>query len=71
MPSDSEQLATIKSNILARLAEITAQPKPTYTIDGVTWKHTEYFEALMKQLTSVNQQIAAEMPFTELSQGAT
>jgi hypothetical protein len=39
MPTDLEQIATIKSQTLARLVEITAQPKPSYDIDGqkVDW----------------------------------
>ena len=39
MPTNAEQIATIKSQTLARMAEITAQPKPTYQIDGqlVAW----------------------------------
>ena len=34
MPTDIEQITTIKSQTLARMAEITAGPKPTYQIDG-------------------------------------
>lgn len=71
MPTDAEQLATIKSQVLQRLADITAQPKPSYTIDGVTWRHTEYFEALTKQLKEINALIASEAPFTYVSQGCT
>ena len=33
MPSDAEQLATIKSQTLALIATITAEPKPSYEID--------------------------------------
>ena len=39
MPTDAQQVATIKRQTLALMAEITAQPKPTYQIDGqmVAW----------------------------------
>ena len=36
MPSDLEQVRTIKSQTLAIIAELTANPKPTYYIDGQT-----------------------------------
>ena len=39
MPTDAEQIATIKRQTLALIAEITANPKPTYDIDGqkISW----------------------------------
>ena len=37
--SDATTLATVKSQTLAIMAEITSHPKPTYQIDGqlVAW----------------------------------
>jgi hypothetical protein len=39
MPTDAEQLATIRSLALAQLVELRASPKPSYSIDGqsVAW----------------------------------
>ena len=34
MPSDLEQIQTIRSQALALIADITANPKPSYTLDG-------------------------------------
>jgi hypothetical protein len=67
----SEALATIKNNILARLEEITAQPKPNYSIDGqqVSWQ--SYFDSLMANLERINHQINASEPFEEVSRGRT
>jgi hypothetical protein len=36
MPSDVDQIRAIKSQTLARIAELTAEPKPTYYLDGQT-----------------------------------
>jgi len=39
MSTDVQQITVIKSQTLACIAEITAQPKPTYQIDGqsIAW----------------------------------
>lgn len=47
MATDAENIATIKSNALAILAEITASPKPSYSIDGQSVSWTEYHAMLM------------------------
>jgi hypothetical protein len=69
--SEAETLATIKSNILARLEDITSQPKPNYSIDGqqVSWQ--SYFDSLMANLERINTQINASEPFEEVSRGRT
>lgn len=60
MATNLENLATIKANALAKLAELTADPKPDYDIDGqkVTWS------ALWDKLTAIckwaDKQIAYE-----------
>ncbi len=46
MPTDTEQIALIRSQALALIAEITAQPKPTYMIDGQTVSWTGYLKQL-------------------------
>lgn len=72
MPTDAEQLATIKSQVLAVLVEITAQPKPTYDIDGQNVSWTEYHKMLMEQLAELDTLIAAARgPFEIHSQGYT
>lgn len=72
MPTDAEQLATIKSQVLAVLVEITAQPKPTYDIDGQHVLWAEYYKMLMEQLAELDALIAAAGgPFEIHSQGYT
>lgn len=65
------QLQTIKANILARLEEITEQPKPNYSIDGQTVSWQSYFDSLMANLTRIDQQINSAEPYEEVSRGYT
>jgi hypothetical protein len=63
MPSDLEQLATIKSQTLALIATITANPKPTYSIDGQSVDWSEYLRRLQETVAWCDQQLAAQAPF--------
>lgn len=67
MATDAENLATIKSNALARLAEITAAPKPTYSENGRSFSWNEYAEMLQKQVAWCNEQLSAEQPFEHIT----
>ena len=71
MPSDAEQIATIKTQTLARIADITAEPKPTYDIDGqkIAWGH--YLQALLQTVNWCNEKLAGEEPFEFHSQAVT
>jgi hypothetical protein len=62
MPTDAQQLATIKSQILAMLVDLTENPKPSYDIDGQDIEWNEYQQMLFAQLKDINAQIAAETP---------
>ncbi len=66
-----ENLLTARQNIASNLAEITAQPKPSYSIDGqqVSWQ--SLFDSYIGQLQALNAQIAAAEPFEFSSQGCT
>lgn len=69
MPDDSQTLTTIRSQTLALLAQITAQPKPSYSIDGqqVSW------ESYLRQLQEVVDWCDARLrdcePHEETTQG--
>ncbi len=71
MPTDIEQITTIKSQTLARLAEITSQPKPTYQIDGQTVSWNDYLSQLQKTVDWCNEKLSGESPFEFQSQGYT
>lgn len=62
MPSDAEQVATIKSQALARLAEITAVQKPTYNVDGQLVNWTPEKTELRETVAWCDKQLAAESP---------
>jgi hypothetical protein len=51
--SYEDNLKAVKENIAARLAEITASPKPSYSIDGQSVSWTEYFNSLVQQLKEI------------------
>lgn len=71
MPSDAQQIATIKTQTLARIAEITAQPKPTYNVDGQMIAWSDYLEQLRQTVDWCNQKLAGEEPFEFQSRGYT
>ena len=71
MSSDAQQIATIKTQTLARMAEITAAPKPSYTIDGQTVAWGDYLKQLQQTVDWCNAKLAAECPFEFQSRGFT
>jgi hypothetical protein len=71
MSTDAQQIATIKSQTLARIVEITAQPKPTYQIDGQLVSWGDYLSQLQRAVDWCNEKLAGETPFEVRSQGYT
>jgi hypothetical protein len=71
MSSDAEQIATIKTQTLARMAEITAEPKPTYNVDGQMIAWGDYLKQLQQTVDWCNQKLAGEEPFEFRSRGYT
>ena len=69
--SDATTIATIKSQTLAVMAEITAQPKPTYQIDGQMIAWGDYLSQLQRTVDWCNEKLAGEAPFEVQSQGYT
>lgn len=69
-PAPASDLATIRENILARIAEVTSKPKPNYTIDGQTVSWQSYLDSLMKSLDAIDARIQANQePFEFVSRG--
>jgi len=60
MPSDLENLATVKSQIIQRLLEITTNPQPSYSLDGESVSWGDYQRLLLDQLKGIREQIALE-----------
>ena len=62
-------LSDIKSQLLARIQEATANPKPNYSIDGQWINWQSYMDSLWLQLEKVNEQINASTPFEAINRG--
>lgn len=71
MPSDAEQLATIKSQALSLIATITAEPKPTYSVDGQSVDWADYLRRLQDTIAWCDTQLAAQEPFEIATQATT
>lgn len=71
MATDAETLATIKSNILALISDITSKPKPNYNIDGQSVSWQSYLDSLWSKVKEIDAQIALTEPYEEVSQGIT
>lgn len=67
----AESLQKIKENLLARIEEVTSQPKPNYNIDGQSVSWQGYLDSLFAKLEKIDQQINASQPFEEISRGIT
>jgi hypothetical protein len=55
-----ENLETAKTNIAARIAEITASPKPSYAVDGKSVSWESYLATLVNQLEALDRAIIDE-----------
>lgn len=64
-----DDLNTAKAGYAARLAEISASPKPTYGLDGKNVSWTEYQKFLTDQIAAITKLINAEAPYEVRSQG--
>ena len=71
MPTDTEQLETIKTRTLALIAEVTADPKPSYTIDGQSVSWGAYLARLQATVDWCDRKLAGQEPFEIRSQGTT
>ncbi len=71
MPTDAQQIAAIKSQTLAVLAQLTASPKPTYYIDGQTVAWNEYLVRLRATVDWCDRKLAGEEPFEIHSRAVT
>jgi hypothetical protein len=71
MATNLEHLKTIRSQILAELADLTAHRKPTYSVDGQTFSWNDYRSRLISDLREIDELIAAEEPAEVKSQGCT
>ena len=71
MPSDLEAIQTIKAQALAMIGQLTAAPKPTYSLDGHTVSWGEYLARLQATVDWCERKLAGAEPFEIQSQGLT
>lgn len=71
MPTNAEQLATIKEQSLAIMVTLTESPKPTYNIDGQSVSWNAYMDMLQKKVDWVDNQLASITSYEIHSQGFT
>jgi hypothetical protein len=72
MATYSENLVTIRDGITAKLAAMSANPKPNYSIDGESMSWQSLFDSLVSQLDKINAQIQmADGGFEVRTQGIT
>ena len=57
MASDCDNLQQLKSNLIAILVDMSAHPKPTYSLDGKSVSWSEYYGMIFQNLENVNRQI--------------
>jgi hypothetical protein len=69
--TDIQQIQSIRSQTLAQLDALRADPKPTYWIDGQRVHWHEYAESLQKTIDWCDQKLAEYEPFEVRSRGVT
>ena len=69
--TDIQQIQSIRSQTLAQLDSIRADPKPSYWIDGQRVHWQEYAESLQRTVDWCDQKLIDYEPFEVRSQGMT
>ncbi len=59
MPDDLDALRTVRAQTLQLLTDVTAQPKPTYTVDGQSVAWEAYLAQLRATLDWCDAKLAA------------
>jgi hypothetical protein len=72
MPTDAEQIATIKSQTLQLIVDLTTDPKPSYNIDGQNILWGDYLNKLRQTVAWCDEQLAATQgPYEFETRGTT
>jgi len=61
--ADVDVIRTIKSQTLAVIANATAHPKPSYSLDGQQVSWNEYLAILQQTVDWCDRKLAGEEPF--------
>jgi len=63
MPTNVEQIETIKTQTLAIIASLTESPNPSYTIGGQSVSWADYLKQLQGTIDWCDQQLNSQEPF--------
>lgn len=71
MSSDQEQIESIKASTLQQIADLRANPKPSYRIDGqdVSWE--SYVTSLQDTVDWCDKKLAGYTPYEIRTQAVT
>jgi hypothetical protein len=65
-----ENLLQARESLIAKIAEATANPRPTYSLDGQSFDWTSYLGMLTDQLVKLDEAIMrAQAPWQVKSRG--
>ena len=67
--TDIEQLQSIRSQTLAQLEALRAEPKPTYWIDGQRVHWEQYVDSLQRTVDWCDRKLIELEPYEVVSQG--
>lgn len=68
-PTPLEQIQKIRNQSLQQIADLTKEPKPTYSVDGQSVSWTDHLQQLQKTVQWCNTMINTERPESVISQG--
>lgn len=66
--AELDDLVAARANIAARLKEITATPKPSYSVDGQSFSWAEYLAELQRSYDNLSKLIGAQSEYFEQTQ---
>jgi hypothetical protein len=69
MPTDLQQITAIRGQTLALIADLTANPKPSYKVADQSVAWGDYLKQLQDTVAWCDRQISALAPFEVRSQG--
>jgi hypothetical protein len=69
MSADVQQIQSIRTQTLAQLDLLRAEPKPTYWLDGQRVHWQQYAESLQKTVDWCDRKLAECEPFEVRSRG--
>lgn len=67
--NDEEMLRNIRAQALVLIESLTAQPKPSYSLDGQSVSWSDYLQRLQATVSWCDHQLQSSEPFEIHSRG--